>query len=133
MKDWMDNLESRLVAWETRELNLQERRRELRHAAKQTAERRELPKLLRRVAPAFSRWKIDPRDVRAIFHPIEFVVFDGLNSERGVRGVTFVRLGEKDRISRSIERAIDRGDIHWNTIRLRADGSVVGEGETHRP
>ncbi len=127
--DWMDKLETRLQSWETRESNLEERRHELRQAAKQRAEKRELPRLLRKVAPVFSRWKLDPRDVRAIFNPVEFVVFDGMNSERGVRRVTMLHLGPKSSLSRSIEGAIARCDLGWTTIRVHGDGTVSCEGE----
>ncbi len=132
MPDWLDRLEAQLIRWENRESDLEQRQSELRQAAKRKAERRELPKLLRKVSPAFTRWKIDPRDVRAIFDPVEFVVFDGMNSDRGVNRVALVRMEPRDRIVRSVERTIARSDVGWQTIRLHEDGTVAGDPDRHR-
>jgi len=92
--------------------------------AKERAERKELPRLLRRVAPTFTKWRMDPRDVRTIFNPVEFVVFDGMNSAHGVHGISLVHFGGQNRAIRSLERTLRKKDCAWSTIRPKDDGSL---------
>lgn len=131
--DWMDEIEQEMGKLSGRMEKLEERAREFRMQAKERAERTELPRLLNRVAPVFVKQRIDPRDVRTLFHPVEFVIFEGMNSESGVRGVTFIQIGGPSAISRSIEKAIDGGNYGWNTLKIADDGRVAGSSGTVSP
>lgn len=131
--DWMDEIELEKGKLSERMEKLEERAREFRTQAKEHAERRELPRLLRRVAPVFVKQRIDPRDVRTLFDPVEFVIFEGMNSNDGVRGVTFVQIGGSSAIVRSIERAVRGGKYGWNTLKIADDGRVVGSSGVASP
>ena len=72
----------------------------------------------------FYKLKIDPRDVRTILHPLDFVVFRGMNSRDGVQDVGLVNLGTRTTISTSIRRAIDARNVGWRTIRVGDDGLI---------
>ncbi len=95
--------------------------------AKDKAERKELPRLLHRVAPGFTKWRTDPRDVRAVFDPVEFAVFNGMNSSSGVREISLVYIGRRHGSIRSLERSIQKKSFAWSTIRLQDDGSLSVE------
>lgn len=51
-----------------------------------------LGKLFERLGPFLQHFNHDPRDVRAIMDPIDYVVFDGLTVNRRVDCVTFVEV-----------------------------------------
>lgn len=108
----------------SRTSKLEEQRRELQAKARLLAERRELPKLLNRVVPIFAKGKFDPRDVRTIFDSVEFVAFEGLNSDDGVQRVTLLHLGTNGALARSIEQTVARKSVGWNTIRIKDDGAI---------
>jgi predicted Holliday junction resolvase-like endonuclease len=123
--DWLDTLQSKNERWQNRKDKLESECHSLQQDAKEKAERKELPKLLNRVAPVFIQWKIDPRDVRTIFDPVEFVAFEGLNSEDGVQRVSLLHLGSPHRLTKSLEHTITAGNFGWNTLRLEDDGTIT--------
>lgn len=51
-----------------------------------------LGKLFERLGPFLQRFEHDPRDVRPILDPIDYICFDGLAVERRVRRITFVEV-----------------------------------------
>lgn len=125
--DWLDKMEATRARLDVRKESLEDRARALQALAKEKAERRVLPQLLKRAVPAFYEWGVDPRDVRTLIHPVEFVAFRGMNSKDGVREVTFLNLGPPTPISKSIDRAVSAGELAWNTLRIDDEGTVCAE------
>jgi predicted Holliday junction resolvase-like endonuclease len=74
-----------------------------------------LGKLLERVAPCFRRFAYDPRDMRCICDPVDYVLFDGLSVERHVRQITFIEVkcgrSRLSSVQRSVREAVDKGRI----------------------
>jgi predicted Holliday junction resolvase-like endonuclease len=122
--DWMDKIDARRDSLEKRRGSLEDRASELQQAAKERAERRVLPQLLHRAIPLFYKFRIDPRDVRTIIHPIDFVVFRGMNSSDGIKGVDLLRLHGGNAFVPSIRRAIDAHEYGWRTVRVGDNGTV---------
>jgi len=74
-----------------------------------------LGKLFERLGPFFQRFNHDPRDIRAIMDPIDYVCFDGLTVNRQVERITFVEVksgtSEPSPTQRSIIRAVQEGRV----------------------
>ena len=74
-----------------------------------------LGKLLERLAPCFRRFAYDPRDMRCICDPMDYVLFDGLTVERRVRQITFIEVKSgRSRLSgvqRSVRDAVEKGRV----------------------
>ncbi len=89
--------------------------REASRAAVQRSRATLLGKLLERVAPCFRRFPYDPRDMRCICDPVDYVLFDGLTVERHVRKITFIEVkcgrGRLSSAQRSLREAVERGRI----------------------
>ena len=123
----LDKEEQRLSSAEERfEERLKAQRQKLTDLGRKKAKRK-----LRRIDPTFSAKNIDPQDVKVIFDPVEYVIFHGLNSDYEVGLVEFVsRVPQNTRqestaksIERAIERAIRSGNVDFETLRLKDDGS----------
>lgn len=127
-RDWLDDLQEELAQLGQRREDLEGRQRELKAAAKQKAERRILPQVLRKVVPTIHRWGIDPRDIRPLISPVEFVAFRGMNSEDGIREVTFLNLSGRNSLSESITESTTARRVAWATVRVRDDGVIEIEG-----
>lgn len=128
--DWMDKIEGRHDYLERRRGALEDRAAELQLAAKVRAESKVLPQLLSRAAPMFYKLQIDPRDVRTIIHPLDFVVFRGMNSRAGVRAVDFLSLHRGNAFAPSIRTALDAGKFGWRTVRVSDNGTVESAQST---
>jgi predicted Holliday junction resolvase-like endonuclease len=64
----------------------------------------------------------NPKDARFVGHPVDFVVFDGLE-EGGVRGIVLLEVKSGDssdlnKRQRQIRRAVDGGNVRFETLRL---------------
>ncbi|MEE9490622.1 MAG: Holliday junction resolvase-like protein, partial [Thermoplasmata archaeon] len=78
--------------------------------------------------PSFQKLKFHPKDIKALMHPVDFVVFEGLAVGSGIRNVTFVarmrRAPRLTSIRQSIKRTIKRKDLEWQTIRVDSKGEI---------
>jgi predicted Holliday junction resolvase-like endonuclease len=89
--------------------------REANKAAVQRSRASLLGKLLERIAPCFRKFAYDPRDLRCICDPVDYVLFDGLTVERQVRQITFIEVkcgrSRLTPVQRSVREAVDRNRI----------------------
>jgi predicted Holliday junction resolvase-like endonuclease len=92
-----------------------------RKAAVQTSRATLLGKLMERIAPCFRTFDYDPRDMRCIADPFDYVLFDGLTVERQVRQIAFIEVKCGKSVMSPAQRSIrDAVAIHrvfaevWN-------------------
>jgi predicted Holliday junction resolvase-like endonuclease len=96
-----------------------------------------LGKTIERIAPMFSGFGYHPADVRPLYEPIDFVVFDGLWS-RDVTELVFVEFktggSALSPVQRSIRDAVDRKRVRFEerritstTLRRIVNGNVRNE------
>jgi predicted Holliday junction resolvase-like endonuclease len=76
-----------------------------------------LGKLLERIAPCFRTFsQYDPRDMRCISDPYDYVLFDGLTVERRVRQIAFIEVkcgrGNLSPAQRSVRDVVEKGRVH---------------------
>jgi len=78
-------------------------------------------KVLEQMAPYLPGFNHDPRDARFIGSPIDYVVFDGLNTGE-VKSIHFVEIksGKSKLSSReeSVKKAVERKEVYFETINL---------------
>ena len=122
-KEKLSNEEDRLASAEERfEEKLGEQRQQLIEQG-----RREAKKKLKKIDPTFSAKDIDPQDVKVIFDPVEYLIFHGLNSEDGVDLVEFISRSPASKTQEAIVKSIDKtirdGDVDFETLHMRDDGS----------
>lgn len=129
--------------WETKldsavdkgtEKRIAQERKKIRLQAIQQSRVTTLGKTIERVAPMFSGFGHHPGDVRALFDPIDFVVFQGLWAGE-VSGLVFMEFktggAQLTRLQKSIRTAVDRKRIRFEerristeTLRRIADGTA---------
>jgi predicted Holliday junction resolvase-like endonuclease len=72
-------------------------------------------RLLERMAPCFRTFAHDPRDMRCICDPVDYVLFDGLTVDREVRQVTFIEVksgrSRLTKVQRSVREAVEKGRV----------------------
>lgn len=83
---------------------------------------------IKEVDKIFIRRKIDPRDVRLLFSPIDFVCFNGMTENKQVDGVTFLTRHPDNRIQekvvKSIAALIQAGNVEFVLARIKDTGKV---------
>lgn len=91
--------------------------RQERKAAVLSSRRTLLGKLLERITPCFTSFsQYDPRDLRCISDPFDYVLFDGLTVERRVRQIALIEvkcgMSRLNPVQRSVRDVVERGRIH---------------------
>ena len=129
-KTWLDEFETRVMLFQQKEQAFKKKEGEMRERSIERG-RKQVPALIRKcLCPEFRQLKYNPYDIKAIMHPVDFVVFDGLN-EGELNGITFLSRKTKDKeqktIVHSIERTIANKDYDWKVTRISTDGRVSME------
>lgn len=127
-KTWLDIYEQKLIALQRREELFEEKERELRDKSIERG-RKKVPRLIERcLCPEFRKMKYDPYDIKAIMHPVDFVVFDGLNQESEIKSITFLSRKpssqEQIKIIESMRKTINNNNYDWRVARITLDGKV---------
>jgi len=74
-----------------------------------------LGRLMERIAPCFRTFAYDPRDMRCISDPFDYVLFDGLTIDRHVKQIAFIEVkcgrGNLSGVQRSVREAVDKHKV----------------------
>jgi predicted Holliday junction resolvase-like endonuclease len=85
--------------------------------------------MIQQIDPSLSKLKYDPKDIKVISHPVDLVVFDGLNSDSNrIKNVIFVaRTRSKScrSVQRSLSKALSKGRFVWETVQVGWDGTLT--------
>jgi predicted Holliday junction resolvase-like endonuclease len=121
----------RLRAAERRLENAEEALIEAEQVLREKAARsglRTAKRLLKKIDPVFSRAGYDPQDVKVIFDPVTYVVFDGM-AEDDLSTILLLAKPPEDktaeRIQCSIDKAIKNGNIEFKTLHVDRQGTVL--------
>ena len=127
-KTWLDKHESKLLTLEKKEELFEEKESEMRNKSIERG-RKQVPRLINKcLSPQFRKLKYDPYDIKAIMHPVDFIVFDGLNKKEKVKNVTFLSMKtsnqEQNMIVESIRKTVNKKKYDWKVARITIDGKV---------
>lgn len=93
-----------------------------------TAGLRTAKKLLKTIDPVFSGAGYDPHDVKVIFDPVTYIVFNGM-SRGAVRDIVLLakppESATAERVHTSIGDAIRNGNCEFKTLHIGNDGKVA--------
>ena len=72
--------------------------------------------------------KYHPQDIKAVLHPVDYVVFFGMTEGDEIDKIVCLSVETDDnslrKVRRSIERTIDGESYSWNVARVLDDGTV---------
>ncbi len=90
--------------------------------------RKEAQRVIRRNDPVFTPRKLDPDDAKVIFHPIDYVVFNGMKAPEPMRNIILLDRQTKDgnqrAIQKGIEKVVEHENYEWQTLRVQEDGKI---------
>ena len=127
VKDWMDNIDSEADRLGAAEERLDHKEKALRTKARDVGRRRAV-KIIRKIDRIFTPRKLNPDDAKVVLHPIDYIVFNGMNHPAAMKNVVLLDRqsdsSEHRQLQRSIERTIEKGNYEWVTLRIGQDGSI---------
>ncbi len=122
----IDDIRSAERRLDRAEENLAEIESALREAAAK-AGLRTAKKLLKKIDPVFSGAGYDPQDVKVIFNPVPYVVFDGMARVKLTEIVLLAHPpedGAMEIVQKSISQAIKKGNCEFKTLRVDNEGKI---------
>lgn len=93
--------------------------------------RKQAIKRIKKIDKVFMKRDIDPRDIRLLFSPVEFIVFPGMTDNEGFKEISFFSKRptciKEEKVSSSIKNSIKRGNLEFTLIRIDDNGKVSYE------
>lgn len=129
-QDWKEQLDRGTLSLEDAEAALDEKEERLREKARRVG-RALAQKLVKKIDRIFHPRRYHADDAKVLFHPVDYMLFQGMNTQDSIREVAFLDRVTKDRghreLQRSIERVVEKGAYEWKTLRIDDAGHIVEE------
>jgi predicted Holliday junction resolvase-like endonuclease len=127
-KTWLDTYETKVNSAQRKEELFDEKEQKLRDQAAQRG-RLKVPLLVRKSMDAqFAKLRYNPYDIKALLHPVDFVVFDGLESKKDLRQIVFlsktVENQQLNELRESVAKAVEDKRYDWQVARVSVDGKI---------
>jgi predicted Holliday junction resolvase-like endonuclease len=127
-KTWLDTFETKLSSAEEKEAFFEEKESKLREQAIERG-RRKVPTFIRKSMDSqFAKLKYNPYDIKALLHPVDFVVFDGLERGKGLTQIVFlskaVENAQLNETRSAIQGIVKQKNYNWQVARVSIDGKI---------
>lgn len=127
--DWMQQLEISQGRINSATEKLDEREDNIRQQARE-AGRKEAMKSVKKIDPIFHPLKLNPDDSKVLFHPVDYIVFNGMKAGQ-MKNVILMdkkkQASDDKRLQQSIEKVIQKKNYEWITLRVEESGKISEE------
>jgi predicted Holliday junction resolvase-like endonuclease len=128
--DWMDEITLEKDRLDEAEEKLEEKRKDLQRKAQEKGRKR-AQLAVKKIDPIFTPRKLNPDDAKVIFHPIDYIVFNGMKAPEPIKNIILLDRQSKDgnhrSLQKSIEGVVERENYEWQTLRVQEDGKIKVE------
>jgi len=128
--DWMDGIEQEEERLLRLEEKLEKKEEGLREKAREKG-RILAQKAVRKVDPIFHPRRLNPDDSKVIFHPIDYIVFNGMKDGSSMKNIVLLdretKEGNHRAIQKSLERVVEKESYEWQTLRVQENGKIKVE------
>ena len=126
-KTWLDDYDLKLRKTEDQEEKFDKEEEGIREKARARG-RAQVPKLVKRTMGSnFAKLAYNPYDIKALLHPVDLVVFDGM-TEKEMRDVVFLSRANPSRYLQTLRdgivTSIKNRNYDWKVVRVTQDGQV---------
>ena len=124
--DWLDKFEKSNVRLDKAEEKINLEEGETREIAREKG-RAAAMKTTKKIDPIFYPNKYNPDDVKVMFHPVDFVIFNGMKKNDITNLVLFdreVKERNQKTLQKSIEKTVSKENYEWITMHVSNDGRV---------
>ena len=126
--DWLQQIKAAQTKISKAEEKLDEKEETIREKAR-IAGRSEATKMVRKIDKIFHPLKLNPDDSKVIFHPVDYIVFNGMKTGQMKNLILMDKAkGAKDkRLQQSIQKVIEKKNYEWITLRVEENGNIKQE------
>jgi predicted Holliday junction resolvase-like endonuclease len=128
--DWMDEIVLEKGRLDDAEKKLEEKKKDLQKKAQEKG-RKSAQLAVKKIDTIFTPRKLDPDDAKVIFHPIDYIVFNGMKAPEPIKNIILLDRETKDgnqrTIQKSIKKVVEQENYEWQTLRVQEDGKIKAE------
>jgi predicted Holliday junction resolvase-like endonuclease len=126
--DWLQQIEAAQQKISIAEEKLDEKEETIREKAR-IAGRNEATKMVRKIDKIFHPLKLNPDDSKVIFHPVDYIVFNGMKTGQMKNLILMDKAkGNTDkRLQQSIQKVVEKKNYEWITLRVEENGNIKQE------
>jgi len=128
--DWLQKIEAEQTRIDNISLKLDERKKSVAEEAKVIG-RKEADNAVRKFDRVFKPKKLNADDSKVIFHPIDYIVFNGMKTGLMKNIILMDRAKEtasEKQVQRSIAKVVEQQNYEWVTLRVEDNGNIKQEG-----
>jgi predicted Holliday junction resolvase-like endonuclease len=127
-KTWMDTYERKIMTLETKTEKFEEKEQEIRDKAAERGRKKVEERICGMMCNEIAKLKYNPYDIKAIWHPVDFVVFDGMNNEDSISDITFLSRKIDDpnlnKVREMVKECVVKKKYEWMVARISIDGKM---------
>jgi predicted Holliday junction resolvase-like endonuclease len=126
-KTWLDDYEVKSQQIDEREQKFDEEEEQIREKSREKG-RAQVPKLIKKsMGKEFAKLNYNPYDIKALLHPADLVVFDGM-TENEMKNVVFLSKSPSSKylevLQKGAAKAVSEKSYDWKVVRVSKDGEV---------
>jgi predicted Holliday junction resolvase-like endonuclease len=130
-KTWLDNFDAEDRELAVKEQEFKEKEKELKAEANKKGLLQAQKTFQDAICPSIRAMKFDPRDIKPILNPIDYVVFNGMSESDYISDIIFLtrehQCSTLNDVRCQIKKAVDNKKYDWQVARMEDDGSIVME------
>lgn len=127
--DWYKRIQDEQTKIDNALYKLEEKAESIREAARSRG-RKQADRMISKVDTIFRPMQLNPDDPKVIFHPVDFIVFNGLK-KKSMKNLVFMDHEKKSGVAKDIQRSIDsvieKENYEWITLRVEENGNIKQE------
>ena len=130
---WLDKYQERVYRFEQQEDRFDDMESKIREKAREKGRKKARERVVEIIDSALPGCEYHPQDIKAVLHPIDYVVFCGMTEASNVEKIAFLSLETDDsslrKVRKSIEKTIDSESYVWNMARVLDDGTISSDDD----
>jgi predicted Holliday junction resolvase-like endonuclease len=128
-KTWLDTIEAKNNTLELKEEKFEEKESKMREAAVERGRKKVGSVIQKLMTPGIASFKFNPYDIKLITHPIDYIVFDGMNNDDLKEIILLsksVNSSDLGSLRSQIKRVVNEKKFEWRIARL-VEGKIEFE------
>jgi len=130
-KTWLDTYNEKEGKIQKQEDSFLEKEKKIREKAREQGRKLAQESIKKALAPDFKRLHLDPYDIKPLLHPVDFLVFKGMNEQKTIDQILLLSKHTKNKdlnaIRSSVKDVIQKGEYDWKTLRVDEAGKISFE------
>jgi len=126
---WLDTFQSELSTFQYEEQKFSQKEAEIRKKGIEKGRKSANQIINNLIIPPLKKLKFNPLDIKPVFFPIDFVVFNGMNQKQFIDDIIFLSMKSKNEklnsLRESLGNVVCEKNYEFNEARIEENGGIL--------